>query len=221
MGMQVRVFESASDVGGVWHWNRYPGARVDSETYTYALSFSDELSQEWDWPELFCDQPEIERYLQYIVDRFDLRRHFRFNTNVTSAYYNEDIASWTINTDSGDRVTARHLIVASGTLSTPQLPAYSGMDSFVGQCSHTAHWPADGIHLAGRRVGVVGTGASGVQVIQTIAGEVEHLTVFQRTPTYCVPQRNRRLTEADRQRIREDWPDILAACRSGWGTSPT
>ena len=216
MGLRARVFDSASDVGGVWYWNRYPGARVDSEIYSYALAFSDDLVMDWDWTELFCAQPEIERYLKHVIDRFDLRRHMTFDTTVISAEYNEAGNCWRVTTDMGETVTARYLILATGTLSAPQLPDYPGMNSFTGQQSHTALWPAEGIPLAGKRVGVVGTGASGVQVIQTIAAEVEQLTVFQRTPTYCLPQRNRRLSDDDRQKIRADWPELLARCRNSY-----
>jgi acetone monooxygenase len=217
MGLDIRLYESASDVGGVWHWNRYPGARVDSETYTYGFSFSDELVDEWDWPELFSAQPEIRAYLQHVVDRFDLRRHMRFDTRVETATYDDDCCCWVLRTDSGASVTAQFLIAATGTMSTPQLPEYHGMDEFSGASFHTARWPADGIDLRNKRVGVVGTGASGVQVIQTIAADVDRLFVFQRTPTYCVPQRNRPLSETERAQIRRDWPGILASCRESYG----
>jgi len=217
MGLRVRLLESASDVGGVWHWNRYPGARVDSETYTYGFSFSDELLEEWDWQELFATQPEISRYLQHVVERFDLRRYMRFDTRVTSATYDDRRGRWLVETDAGEQVAGRFLIAATGSLSTPQLPDYPGIDDFAGRCHHTGHWPADGVKLAGKRVGVIGTGATGVQVIQTIAEQVDQLTVFQRTPTYCIPQRNHRLTDDERRKIRHGWAEILAACRESYG----
>lgn len=217
MGLRTRLFESGSDVGGVWHWNRYPGARVDSETYTYGFSFSEELLRDWEWQELFSAQPEISRYLRHVVDRFDLRRHMRFDTRVVAASYDEPGCHWRVETENGERIAARYLIAASGSLSTPQLPDYPGMQEFSGESCHTARWPAAGIELAGRRVGVVGTGASGVQVIQTIAGRVRCLTVFQRTPTYCIPQRNRPLTHDQRQEIRRGWDGILATCRESYG----
>ena len=216
MGLRVQVYESAADVGGVWHWNRYPGARVDSETYTYGFAFSNELVDDWDWQELFCAQPEIERYFKYVVDRFDLRSCIKFSTDVTSAHYDSGSSNWVIEIDTGDCVSARYLVIASGNLSTPQLPDIAGMDSFDGLSFHTGQWPASGVELANKRVGVIGTGASGVQVIQTIAGEVDRLAVFQRTPTYCVPQRNRALTDAERQAIRDDWQAILAACNNSY-----
>jgi len=217
MGLEVRLLEAASDVGGVWYWNRYPGARVDSEIYTYGFSFSDELLQEWDWQELFSPQPEIQRYLKHVVTRFDLRRHMQFDTRITTAVFEERNGRWLLDTDTGERVTARYLLAATGSLTAPQLPDYPGIDEFAGQSHHTSRWPAAGVDLAGKRVGVVGTGASGVQVIQAIADDVAHLTVFQRTPTYCVPQRNRLLTDDARRQIRQDWTGILKACRESYG----
>lgn len=216
MGLSARVYESGSEVGGVWHWNRYPGARVDSEIHTYGFAFSDSLLRDWQWQEFFPAQPEIARYLCHVVDRFGLRRHIRLATSVVAARHDEGEVLWRIETDRGERVAARYLIAATGNLSVPQLPDYPGMDAFQGQSFHTARWPA-GVELSGKRVGVIGTGASGVQVIQTIAPEVAHLSVFQRTPTYCIPQRNRPLTEADREAIRRHWAEILATCQASFG----
>jgi cation diffusion facilitator CzcD-associated flavoprotein CzcO len=217
MGLRVKACESASDVGGVWHWNRYPGARVDSETYTYGFSFSDELLRDWHWQELFASQPEIRRYLHHVVDRFDLRRHIDLNTKITTAIFDETTGHWLVDTNTGRHIVTRYLLAASGALSTPQMPSFSGMIDFTGPSFHTARWPAAGIDLEGKRVGVVGTGASGVQVIQTIASQVQQLTVFQRTPTYCVPLRNRRLTDEDQRQIRSNWEDIFKACHSSYG----
>ncbi len=216
MGLAVRAYESGTDVGGVWHWNTYPGARMDSEAYTYGYAFSEQLVRDWDWQEEFAAQPEIFRYLRHVVDRFGLRRHIRFDTRVVAATYDARDGRWRITTEAGERVAARYLIAAAGTLSTPQIPDYPGMSDFAGEAFHTARWPST-IDLCGRRVGVVGTGASGVQVIQSIADTVLHLSVFQRTPTYCIPQRNRPLSDADRHRIRRDWQRILAACRESYG----
>lgn len=212
-GLSVRVYESASDVGGVWHWNRYPGARVDSETYTYAFSIFEQAVQDWDWPELFCAQPDIESYLQYVVERCDLRRHIRFDTRVETATYDEAGCRWSVGTDSAGSVSARYLIAAQGSLSAAQLPGYPGIHEFGGASYHTARWPAAGVEMAGRRVGVIGTGASGVQVIQTIAPDVAHLAVFQRTPTYCIPQRNRVLSDEERRQVRQGWAGVLDTCR--------
>ncbi|SFU72890.1 flavin-containing monooxygenase [Halomonas korlensis] len=216
MGLRARVYESGTDVGGVWHWNRYPGARVDSEIHTYGFSFSDALLREWEWQELFPAQPEISRYLCHVVDRFGLRRHIRLGTSMLAATFDEGDALWDVETSTGERVAARYLIAATGTLSVPQLPDYPGMRDFSGESFYTARWPA-GVALDGKRVGIIGTGASGVQMIQTIAPEVAHLTVFQRTPTYCIPQRNRPLTDADRREIRRDWAQILATCHESYG----
>lgn len=217
MGLKARVYDHASDVGGVWHWNRYPGARADSEAFTYGFSFSDELVNEWDWQELFADQGEMLRYLKYVVDRFHLRQHMHFNTRIKKASYDESGRRWVVESISGRPIFARYLIAATGTQSVPYLPDYEGVDSFSGISCHTARWPESGIDLSGKRVGVIGTGATGVQVIQTIAPVVKHLTVFQRTPTYCVPQRNRSLSDYDRRRIRDDWTKILAVCRESYG----
>jgi cation diffusion facilitator CzcD-associated flavoprotein CzcO len=216
MGLRVRLYEAGSDVGGVWYWNRYPGARVDSESYTYGFSFSEDILAEWQWQELFAAQPEVADYLRFVVDRLDLRRHMRLSTRVAAAHYDETGSCWRVETDQGERVTAHYLVAATGALSAMQLPEYPGIDDFAGESHHTARWPAAGVELASRRVGVIGTGASGVQVIQTIAREVRHLTVFQRTPTYCIPQRNRPLTAADRNDIARDWSAILAICRNSW-----
>jgi len=216
MGLRVRLYEAGSDVGGVWHWNRYPGARIDSESYTYGFSFQRELLRDWQWRELFAAQPEMEQYLRFVVDRLGLRQHMRFDTRVASAHYDESAQCWRLQCADGEQVTARYLIAATGSLDAAQLPDYPGRDTFAGASCHTARWPAGGVDLAGRRVGVIGTGASGVQVIQAIASQVRQLTVFQRTPSYCIPQRNRSLTDADRLRIERDWDDILASCRASF-----
>ena len=216
MGLRVRLYEAGRDVGGVWHFNRYPGARVDSESYTYGFSFSAEILAEWRWQELFAGQPEVAGYLRFVVDRLDLRRHMRLSTRVASARRDAIAGCWTVETDQGERVTARYLVAATGVLSATQLPDIPGRDDFAGESYHTARWPEAGVELRDRRVGVIGTGASGVQVIQTIAADVRHLTVFQRTPTYCIPQRNRALTDADRDAIARDWASILATCQNSY-----
>ncbi|MGF1468420.1 MAG: NAD(P)-binding domain-containing protein [Sandaracinaceae bacterium] len=216
MGLRVRVLEAGSDVGGVWYWNRYPGARVDSETYSYVYSFSDEVRRAWRWSELFASQPEVERYLRFVVDRLDLRRHMRFGTRVVAARYDERDRRWEVETDGGERIAARYLVSAVGSLSAAQLPDIPGIDGFAGESLHTARWPEQGVELDGRRVGVVGTGASGVQVVQTIAPRVRELFVYQRTPTYCVPQRNRPLSDDDARRIEEGWAAILASCHESF-----
>ncbi len=216
MGLRARACESAADVGGVWYWNRYPGARVDSETYTYGFSFSDDLLRDWDWRELFAPRDEIYHYLRHVVKRCELGNHIDLNTRLESAVFDEKTGRWLVDTSTGIRHSVRYLIAATGSLSTPQMPDFPGIEDFAGPSFHTARWPESGVDLTGRRVGVVGTGASGVQVIQTIADQVGQLLVFQRTPNYCIPQRNRVLRDDDRCQIRDSWKDILAACNSSY-----
>ncbi len=198
MGLKVRVFDAAGSVGGTWYWNCYPGARVDSQSYVYQYWFSDELIEEWDWSERFPAQPETERYLNFVADKFDLRKDIQFNTRVTSADWDEIEQRWTIKTDQGGEVTAQFLISCTGMLSAPKVPPFPGHEKFKGQIAHTARYPRQGIDLAGKRVGVVGTGATGIQVIQTVADEAGDLTVFQRTAQYGVPMRNPQFTDTDR-----------------------
>ena len=212
-GLSTRVIDAGSDVGGTWYWNRYPGARFDSESYTYQYSFSRELIDEWNWSEHFAAQPEIERYLQHVADKFDLRRDIEFNARVESVIFDETDKLWNIVTDSGLHVRARNVMAATGFMSAHQYPDIPGMDTFKGVAVHTARWPREGLDLRGKRVGVIGTGATAVQVIQTIAPEVGHLTLFQRTPNWCVPLRNRPI-DADTQRdLKARAEQIFAHCR--------
>jgi cation diffusion facilitator CzcD-associated flavoprotein CzcO len=217
LGLSLRCYEAASDVGGVWYWNRYPGARFDSESYTYCYSFSQALLDDWNWRERFAAQPEILAYLNHVADRFDLRRHIRFDTRVAFARFEASDRRWVIGTEDGEAVTARYLITALGGLSTPQLPDIAGVDDFAGEACHTARWPRAGVDLSGKRVGVIGTGATGVQVIQTIADQVAHLTVFQRTPNYCIPQRNSALSEEEMRGIKRSYPAIFERCLRSYG----
>jgi cation diffusion facilitator CzcD-associated flavoprotein CzcO len=216
-GLSVRAYDSASDVGGVWYWNRYPGARFDSESYTYCYSFSQALLDEWNWRERFAAQPEVLGYLSHVADRFDLRRDICFDTRVVAAHYDDADRSWLIRTDDDRVVRSRYLVTAAGALSAHQLPNIAGIDDFAGERYHTARWPHAGVCLRGKHVGVIGTGATGVQVIQTIAGEVAQLTVFQRTPNYCVPQRNAPLDSGEMRQIKRNYPDIFKACRDSFG----
>jgi len=205
-GLEVQGFEQGSSVGGTWYWNRYPGARVDSQCYIYQYWFSDELLNDWDWSERFPAQAETERYLNHVADRFDLRSAFRFNTRVTAAHWDPARRRWMVSTDQGDTVSARFLLMCGGGLSAPQQPPFAGYERFKGQVLHTSRWPKEGIDFAGKRVGVVGTGATGIQVIQTIAAEVAQLTVFQRTANYAIPMRNPRFDDAARAAWRERYP---------------
>ena len=179
LGFSVRSFEDGDGVGGTWYWNRYPGARFDSESYSYGYSFSEELLQEWDWKELYSGQPENERYLNYVADKFDLRRHIEFNARIASATYQEDENLWLVETQDGRRAKGQFLITAVGLLSAHYVPDFAGLEDFQGPWCHTGRWPREGMDLAGKRVGVIGTGATGVQLITEIAREVGHLTVFQ------------------------------------------
>ena len=208
MGLKVRSFDAASEVGGTWYWNRYPGARVDSQSYIYQYWFSEELLQEWDWSQRFPAQEETERYLNFVADKFDLRKDIQFNTRVSSAHWDEACKRWFIQTEQGDEVTARYFVSCAGMLSAPLVPPFADHEKFTGQIAHTARWPAEGIDLAGKRVGVIGTGATGIQVIQTIASEVGELKVFQRTPQYAVPMRNVRYDDKARAEWRAKYPEL-------------
>jgi cyclohexanone monooxygenase len=190
LGLRVRAFEAGGDVGGTWYWNRYPGCRCDVESMEYSYSFSDELQREWHWPERYGTQPEILRYINHVADRFDLRRDIEFNTRVKEARFDGNSNTWTVTTDKGDVATARYCIMAAGNLSTPRRPNYSGLESFKGSWYHTGLWPHEGVDFTGLRVGVIGTGSSGVQSIPIIAKQAKHLYVFQRTANFSLPARN-------------------------------
>ncbi|MBP2369648.1 flavin-containing monooxygenase [Pseudonocardia parietis] len=220
LGMRALVLERAEDVGGTWYWNRYPGARCDSESYFYSFSdrLSEDLLQEWTWSERFAAQPEILRYLQHVADRFDLRRDIRFGTTVTSAAWDEDGTRWLVDTDDGRRLSARYLITAVGCLSTTNLPEFPGRDTFAGDSFHTGAWPHEGVDFTGRRVVVIGTGATAVQAVPEIAAEAEHVHVLQRTPNYDIAGGNRPMTEHDAREIKENYTDIWARTReTGFG----
>jgi cation diffusion facilitator CzcD-associated flavoprotein CzcO len=213
LGMRVQVFEAGSDVGGTWYWNRYPGARFDSESWSYGYSFSEELLQEWDWPEHFAAQPDTLRYLGLVADKFDLRPHIRFGCRVSAAHFDDMSGRWTVILESGEQARARLLITALGPLSAYTLPNIPGRDSFAGQAFHTARWPHEPVDLRGKKVGIIGTGATAIQVIQTIARDVGHLTVFQRTPNWAAPLHNRPITPEEQARIKASYPEIFARCR--------
>ncbi|MCY4365249.1 MAG: NAD(P)/FAD-dependent oxidoreductase [Chloroflexi bacterium] len=218
IGMKVRVFEDGDGVGGTWYWNRYPGARFDSESYTYGYSFSEELLQEWDWKELYSGQPENERYLNYVADKFDLKRDIRFNSRVASCTFEEDRNTWLVEIADGHLARAPFLVTAVGLLSAHYVPDFEGLEDFQGQWCHPGRWPKEGMDLAGKRVGVVGTGATAVQLITEIAREVGHLTVFQRTPNFCAPLRNRPITDEMMREIRDNYPEIFRRCSETAGS---
>jgi cyclohexanone monooxygenase len=190
LGLRVRAFEAAGGVGGTWYWNRYPGCRCDVESMEYSYSFSEELQQEWHWPERYGTQPEILRYINHVADRFDLRRDIEFDTRVKQAVFDSNTSTWTVTTHKGSVATARFCIMATGNLSTPRRPNYPGLESFEGRSYHTGLWPHEGVDFTGLRVGIIGTGSSGVQSIPIIARQAKHLYVFQRTANFSLPARN-------------------------------
>jgi cation diffusion facilitator CzcD-associated flavoprotein CzcO len=216
-GFSARLLEAGGGVGGTWYWNRYPGARFDSESYTYGYLFSRELFEEWEWQEHFAEQPETERYLNHVVDRFDLRKHIRFGATVASAAYDEPSGRWTVVTGAGDEYSARFLVAATGVLSVPFFPDVQGRADFRGESHHTGLWPATPVDFAGKRVAVIGTGSSGVQLIPSIAGEVASLTVYQRTPNWCTPLNNAPITASEQAQLRADFEEI----RETLNTSPS
>ncbi len=213
LGLSARVLEAGTGVGGTWYWNRYPGARFDSESYSYGYSFSKELLEEWEWSEHFAGQPETLRYCNYVADKFDLRRDIQFESRVTSAIYQDETRSWQVTLESGAQQSCRFLITAIGPLSTPTLPRIEGRDDFRGQSFHTARWPKEKVDFTGKRVAVIGTGATGIQTIQTIAGEVGHLTVFQRTANWAAPLHNGRIDAETQARIKAGYGEIFARCK--------
>ncbi|MFD4828796.1 flavin-containing monooxygenase [Streptomyces uncialis] len=219
LGLSTRVFEAGDDIGGTWYWNRYPGARCDIESMTYSYTFCPELDQEWVWSEKYATQPEILRYLHHVADRFGLRPHITLSTRVLRAVHQEDDGLWEITTDTGERVTARFLVMASGCSTVPKEPEVPGLAGFAGPVHHTSRWPRDGVELAGRRVAVIGTGASGVQCVPLIARQAAGLTVFQRTPVYALPALNRPLTGAEVAARKDDYPAFRAAQRASKGGS--
>jgi cyclohexanone monooxygenase len=208
LGLSVVVFEAGTDVGGTWYWNRYPGARCDVPSMEYSYSFDPELEQEWEWTELMAAQPEILGYARHVADRFDLRRDIVFETRVTSAHYDEATNHWTVGTDQGHEVRARFAIMATGCLSVPNTPDLPGLDRFAGTVLHTGRWPKLEPDLAGLRVGVVGTGSSGVQAIPVLAQRAGHLHVFQRSPVYTVPAGNKPLRPEIAQAFKQRYPEI-------------
>ena len=210
LGFTVCAFEAGSDVGGTWYWNRYPGARCDVESLEYSYQFSEELQQEWEWTERYSTQPEILRYLNHVADRFDLRRDIRFDTPVSALSYDEAARRWTVRTAAGDEVAAQSVIMATGCLSSPNVPAFAGVETFAGEIYHTGRWPHHAVDMSSKRVGVIGTGSSGVQVIPVIAGQAAELHVFQRTATYTLPAGNHPLDPAEQAAIKAGYPDFRA-----------
>jgi cation diffusion facilitator CzcD-associated flavoprotein CzcO len=207
-GFSVQLVEAGSGVGGTWFWNRYPGARFDSESYTYGYLFSQELFDEWEWQEHFAGQPEVERYLNHVIDRFDLRRLMRFDARVTAAVWDDVSGTWAVTTADGTTTRARFVVTATGVLSVPYLPDVPGRDDFGGVQHHTGWWPAEPVDFRGKRVAVVGTSSSGVQVVPTIVDDVESITVFQRTANWCTPLNNRPITAEEQADLRAGFEEL-------------
>ena len=215
-GLSARVYEQGDGVGGTWYWNRYPGARCDVESMQYSYSFSEELQQEWDWSERYAPQPEILKYANHVADRFDLRPDIQFNTVVERAEFDETHQSlWSVTTSDGKTVTAKFVVLATGCLSNARMPEIKGLDRFEGKVYHTGHWPHETVDFTGQRVGVIGTGSSGIQSVPVIAEQASHLTVFQRTANFSIPARNAVLTEEERQAFRAKYPEVRHFARDG------
>ena len=219
LGLTVQAFEAAPEVGGTWWWNCYPGARCDVESLDYCYAFDEDLLREWKWSERFPTQAEVLRYAQHVAERFDLRRHIRFETTVMAAHWDEHSRRWAFETDRGQRVVARWFVSAVGAISAPNLPGIEGLDTFEGQVLMTSRWPREGVELEGRRVAVIGTGSSGIQAIPVIAPVAGHLTVFQRTANFSCPAGNGPIDPEREAAVRADYPGYRQAClRNGAGT---
>src|SRR5580692_10045407 len=213
LGLSVKALEAGGGVGGTWYWNRYPGARCDSESHVYWYTFSPELMREWEWSERYPGQPEIMRYLNFVADKFDLKRDIRFNTRVVAAHYDEAANRWRVRTDQGETYVVKFLVTAVGCLSTANVPNFPGLEDFQGDWYHTGQWPHEGVDFTGKRVGMIGTGSTGIQAAPVIAASAAHLTVFQRTANYSVPARNAPLVAEFRQYIKDHTGDIRAVTR--------
>lgn len=214
MTMTVRTFEAGSDVGGTWFWNRYPGARCDIESVHYSYSFDEDLQQEWQWSEKFAGQPEILRYLEHVADRFDLRKDITFDTRVTAVHWNDDDSMWEVTTNHGEVVRSRFFISGAGNLSVPKTPEFGGIENFQGEVLMTGNWPREGVDLTGKRVAVIGAGASGIQAIPLIAQQASHLTVFQRTPNFATPLGNGPIDPDEVARIKGAYSQVRDAARN-------
>ena len=213
LGLSARAFEAGGGVGGTWYWNRYPGARCDVESMQYSYSFSEELQQQWEWPERYSAQPDILKYANHVADRFELRPFIQLDTRVDAATFDESNDRWQIRTADGDEVSARFCVMATGCLSSAQTPNFPGMEQFSGATYHTGEWPHEKVDFAGKRVGLIGTGSSAIQSIPVIAEEAAHLTVFQRTPNYSIPTRNAPMTPEYEASWKDDYPALREAAR--------
>ena len=213
MGLSTRGFEKGTDVGGTWYWNRYPGARCDVESMQYSFSFSEDLQQEWRWGERFASQPEILAYAKHVAERFELRRDIQFGCSVSAARYDEASALWEVDTDQGERLRARFCIMATGCLSAARVPEIAGLEQFGGKTYHTGLWPHEGVDFSGQRVGVIGTGSSGIQCIPMIAQQANHLNVFQRTPNFSIPAGNAPMDDDYERTWKDNYPALRRKAR--------
>lgn len=219
LGLRVQGFDAGSGVGGVWNWNRYPGARTDSQGHTYCFS-TPEMLDSWRYAERFPDQQQVVDYLAHFAERFDLVRHFRFDTLVERAEFDESSARWMVATSSGDKIAATYLVTAVGLVSEPSVPNLPGLETFAGPIHHTSRWPQEGVDLAGKRVAVIGTGSSGIQIVPQIAREADQLVVFQRTPNYVSPSGNRPVSDTEHDEVRRHYDEIWAQVRANRAGHP-
>jgi len=215
----VVCLEAGDGVGGTWYWNRYPGARVDIESVEYSYGFDEDLQQEWSWPEYFSAQPDLERYANHVADRFKLRDKIRFSNPVNKMQFDQQSNRWHVHTANGDHLTCRYVIAATGSLTAPNLPPWPGREEFKGEIYHTARWPAEGIDFSGKRVGFIGTGSTGIQATPIIAEQAKELTVFQRTPAFCMPSGNRPLDEAHERDWKANYQDRRKQMLETYGAS--
>ena len=220
LGLNVRLLEKGRGIGGTWYWNRYPGARCDSDSYYYCYSFNKEIEQQWEWTERYPEHSEIRKYLNFVADRLDLKRDIQLDTKVTSATFDEAANTWTVRTDKGETFVAPFLITAVGCLSTANVPKFKGLENFRGRWYHTGAWPHEGVDFTGKRVGQIGTGSTGIQAAPVIAEQAKHLTVFQRTANYSIPARNAPVTFADIKLTRDNYDDVWRRARASTNGHP-
>jgi cation diffusion facilitator CzcD-associated flavoprotein CzcO len=220
LGLKVCVLEKGSGVGGTWFWNRYPGARCDSESYYYCYSFNKEIEQEWTWSERYPEHTEIRKYLNFVADKLVLKPDIAFDTEVKSASFDDDSNIWTVETVDGESFVAQFLVTAVGCLSSANVPSFKGLENFKGSWHHTGHWPQAGVDLTGKRVGQIGTGSTGIQVSSELAQQAKHLTVFQRTANYSIPARNRPVTQEEVELTRTNYEEVWRRARAGTNGHP-
>jgi cyclohexanone monooxygenase len=214
LGLNARIIEAAGGAGGTWYWNRYPGARCDIESMQYSYQFDDDLQQSWDWSEKYASQAEILDYAQHVIERYDLAGSIQYNTRALSVHFDEQAARWSIGTSTGESISAQFCVMATGCLSSANLPDFPNKDKFAGPVYHTGQWPHEGVDFTGLKVAVIGTGSSAIQAIPEIASQAGHLTIFQRTPAFTVPAHNRPLTDEERASVKADYSNLRQRAKS-------